>query len=101
MDFLSWVQVLTIYALGAILVGLSLVIVLGNIVKGGKKQGVLTGIGHGLGIYFYTALVVSGLSVALPAAPKLELYVSFVEVALLIWLGFCFLRSNLEDTAEQ
>jgi threonine/homoserine/homoserine lactone efflux protein len=49
-----------------------------------KKQGVLTGIGHGLGIYFFAALVVTGLSVALSAAPKLELYVSFVEVALLI-----------------
>ena len=53
-----------------------------------KKQGVLTGIGHGFGIYFYVALVVTGFSVALAAAPKLELYVSYTGVALLIWLGF-------------
>ena len=91
---------MTICALGAILLGPSLVIVLRNIVKGGKKQCVLTGIGHGLGIYFFAALVVTGLSVTLSAAPKLELYVSFVEVVLLIWLGFSFLRSNPEDTPE-
>jgi threonine/homoserine/homoserine lactone efflux protein len=81
--------------------GPSLAIILRNIVKGGKKQGVLTGIGYGLGIYSFAALVVTGLSVALSAAPKLELYVSFVGGALLIWLGFSFLRSNPEETPEQ
>ena len=100
MDFLSWVQVLTICVLGAMSPGPSLAIVLRNTVKGGKKQGILTGIGHGLGIYFYAALVVTGLSLALAAAPKLELYVSYTGVALLIWLGISFLRSNPEETPE-
>ena len=60
----------------------------------------LIGIVHGVGSYFFAALVFTGLSVALSVAPKLELYVSFVRVALLIWLGFSFL-SNLEETPEQ
>jgi threonine/homoserine/homoserine lactone efflux protein len=72
------------------LLGPTLAIVLRNIVKGGKKQGVLTGIGLGLGIYFFAALAVTGLSVTLSAATKLELYASFCRgcAVNLAWVFF-------------
>lgn len=101
MDFLSWIQVATICALGAMSPGPSLAVVMRNTVRGGKAQGVLTGIGHGLGIYFYAALVVAGLTVALAAAPQVETIVSYLGIALLLWLGWSFLGIGKGQTEEQ
>ena len=70
MDFLSWLQVLTICMLGAMSPGPSLAVILRNTIKGGKQQGVMTGVGHGLGIYFYAALVATGLSIFCPLHPS-------------------------------
>ncbi|MBL6933042.1 MAG: LysE family translocator [Rhodospirillales bacterium] len=100
MDFLSWFQVLTICALGAMSPGPSLAVVLRNTVSGGKRQGVLTGIGHGLGIYFYAGLVVTGLAVALAAAPEVETIISYAGVVLLVWLGYSFLGINRSKSSE-
>ncbi len=100
MDFLSWLQVLIICVLGAMSPGPSLAVVLRNTLSGGKRQGVLTGIGHGLGIYFYAGLVVTGLAVALAAAPQVELALSYGGIVLLVWLGYTSLASNGETPQE-
>jgi threonine/homoserine/homoserine lactone efflux protein len=68
--------------------GPSLAVVLNNTMKGGKRQGVLTGIGHGLGIFFYAALVVTSLSFVLAAAPQIELFVHYAGIILLLCLGY-------------
>ena len=74
--------------------------VLRNTLSGGKRQGVLTGIGHGLGIYFYAGLVVTGLAVALAAAPQVELALSYGGIVLLVWLGYSSLTSSGETPQE-
>jgi len=101
MDFVPWLQVLLVCTLGAMSPGPSLAVVLRNTVRGGKMQGVLTGIGHGLGIYLYAGLVVTGLVVALNAVPQLEQYVTLFGIALLVWLaakfmGLRFSSKNVE-----
>ncbi|MBT4888439.1 MAG: LysE family translocator [Rhodospirillales bacterium] len=101
MDLVSWLQVLLVCALGAMSPGPSLAVVLRNTVRGGKRQGVLTGIGHGLGILLYAGLVVTGLAVALAAVPQLELWVSYVGIALLLWLGFTFLGVRFSKNKDQ
>lgn len=101
MDFFSWMQVAAICTLGAMSPGPSLAVVLRNTIRGGKAQGVLTGIGHGLGIYFYAGLVVTGLTVALAAAPQVETVVSYLGIALLVWLGYSFLGIGRKPQEEQ
>ncbi len=101
MDLFSWFQVVTICALGAMSPGPSLAVVLRNTVRGGKRQGVLTGVGHGLGIFFYAALVVTGLSVVLAAAPQVETIVSIAGIILLLWLGYSFIGFGRKDEAEK
>jgi threonine/homoserine/homoserine lactone efflux protein len=101
MDFLSWIQVLTICVLGAMSPGPSLAVVLRNTVRGGKRQGMLTGIGHGLGVFFYAGLVVTGLAVALAAAPQIEIVVSYAGIVLLIWLGYSFIGFNRPVPVEK
>ena len=49
-------------AMGAISPGPSLIVVLRNTVSGGRTQGVMTGIGHGIGLGLYAFIAVMGLS---------------------------------------
>ena len=48
--------------MGAISPGPSLVVVLRNTISGGRLQGVMTGIGHGIGLSIYAFIAVMGLS---------------------------------------
>lgn len=101
MDFFIWVQVLTICLIGAVSPGPSLAMVVKNTLNEGKKQGSLTALGHGLGIFFYAALVVSGLGIALSTFPELEIFFSFAGIVLLFLLGFSTLINSSkakEDT---
>ena len=91
MDFISWTQIVIICSLGAMSPGPSLAMVLRNTIKGGKKQGVLTGIGHGLGICVYAGLVVTGVSIALVSSPHLEAVINYAGAILLVWLGLSFI----------
>ena len=95
MDFLSWMQIVIICSLGAMSPGPSLGLVLRNTIKGGKKSGVLTAIGHGLGICIYAGIVVTGLSIALVTNPQLKLVIDYVGALLLLWLGLAFIGVKL------
>jgi len=95
MDFFAWLQVSLVCMMGAISPGPSLAVVLRNTLAGGKRQGVMTGLGHGLGIFFYAGLVVSGLAVVLTAFPGIEQAIGFAGIALLVWLGVTFLGLGL------
>ena len=46
-------------AMGAISPGPSLVVVLRNTISGGRLQGVMTGIGHGIGLSIYAFIAVA------------------------------------------
>lgn len=62
MDFKSILAISVICVLGAISPGPSLAVVIRNTINGGRKQGVLTGVGHGLGLGMYALLSVMGIS---------------------------------------
>ena len=62
MDIKSLIGLSFVCAMGAISPGPSLVVVLRNTIAGGRRQGVMTGVGHGLGITVYSFIAVMGLS---------------------------------------
>jgi len=95
MDLISWFQVALVCAMGAVSPGPSLAVVLRNTLAGGKRQGVLTGLGHGLGIFLYAGLAVTGLAVALSAFPAVRAVVTYAGIALLVWLGAAFVGLRL------
>lgn len=100
MDPIAWLQVALVCAMGAVSPGPSLAVVLRNTLAGGKRQGVLTGIGHGLGILIYAALVVTGLAVALAAFPAVESAIGYAGIALLAWLGLSFIGIRLPPVGQ-
>ena len=67
MDLPALIGVSLVCAMGAMSPGPSLAVVLRNTISGGRTQGVMTGIGHGIGFGIYAMLAVTGLSAVLIA----------------------------------
>jgi len=75
-------------AMGAISPGPSLAVVLRNTISGGRTQGVMTGIGHGLGFGIYAFIAVMGLSSLLLANEQIFHLLQWAGALVLIWLAF-------------
>jgi len=98
MDIESLLGMSFVCAMGAISPGPSLVVVLRNTISGGRMQGIMTGIGHGLGFGIYAFIAVMGLSSVLLANAQLFNLLQVLGALVLIWLAFKLIahkQSNL------
>ena len=86
--------------LGAISPGPSLALVLRNTMNGGRRNGVMTGLGHGLGFGVYAFLTAAGLAVALEAHPYTEGVLRWGGAVILVWLGWTFFRHSYAGPRE-
>ena len=90
----AWVALATVFVLGAMSPGPSLAVVLRNSMVGGRRQGVMTGIGHGIGFGIYAFLAAAGIATALSLHESTEMILKWGGIALLLWLGYTFLKSS-------
>jgi len=88
MDIESLLGISFVCAMGAISPGPSLAVVLRNTISGGRTQGVMTGIGHGLGFSIYAFIAVMGLSSVLLANKQVFFLFQGAGALVLIWLSF-------------
>ena len=84
-------------ALGAISPGPSLAVVVRNTVSGGRAHGVMTGIGHGVGLGIYALIAVMGLSSLLLANDRIFNTLQWVGAAMLYGIAFNMLRKKKEE----
>ena len=97
MDPVAWDVLLaaaTVFTLGAISPGPSLMVVLRNTMIGGRRQGVMCALGHGLGFGVYAGLAVFGLIVLLEEAPNVFTGLQLVGCGLLAWYGWSMWNAN-------
>ena len=87
MNITQWSQLVLICIMGAISPGPSLAVILRNTFSGGRTQGIMSGIGHGLGITFYAVVAVSGLVALLNTIPNFFSVAQIAGSFFLIWLG--------------
>ena len=73
--------------MGAMSPGPSLAVILRNTLSGGRTQGIMSGIGHGLGITFYAVVAVSGLIALFNTIPNFFSVAQIAGSFFLIWLG--------------
>ena len=73
--------------MGAMSPGPSLAVILRNTLSGGRIQGVMSGIGHGLGITFYAVVAVSGLIALFNTIPHFFSVAQIAGSFFLIWVG--------------
>ena len=101
MDFTALLGVSFVCAMGAMSPGPSLAVVLRNTISGGRTQGVMTGLGHGIGFGIYAMLAVTGLSAILIAdESKFEL-LQWSGAIVLLWLSYNMLTYQPSGNKEE
>ena len=96
MDIKSILILALICISGAISPGPSLAVVIRNTIKGGRSLGVMTGLGHGLGLTVYAFIAITGLSSILLRNQLLFMYVQLVGAFWLIWIGYNMILSPIK-----
>jgi threonine/homoserine/homoserine lactone efflux protein len=102
MDF-AWEAILaasTVFFLGAISPGPSLLMVIRNTIVGGRRRGVMCAVGHGIGFGLYAGVAIFGLIVLLEEAPGVFLGLQWIGIALLVWYGWLMWAHIDEEVAE-
>ena len=101
MDIKSLIGMSFVCAMGAISPGPSLAVVLRNTISGGRTQGVMTGIGHGIGLGIYAFIAVMGLSSLLLANEQIFNLLQWAGALVLIWLAFNMITYNPSDPSKE
>lgn len=100
MSLESWAALTTVFVLGAMSPGPSLAVVLRNAMVGGRRQGVMTGLGHGLGFGLYAFLSALGMATALALHEATAMALKWGGIVLLVYLGVRFLQASRQATTE-
>ncbi len=101
---LAWEAILaasTVFFLGAISPGPSLLMVIRNTIVGGRRRGVLCAIGHGIGFGLYAGVAIFGLIVLLEEAPGVFLGLQWIGIVLLIYYGWLMWAHSSDESHEE
>ena len=94
MDTYSLTILAFVCASGAISPGPSLAVVIKNTVDGGRGQGILTGVGHGLGLTIYAFIAVMGLSSVIIDNQRVYVYIQILGSLWLAYIGYLMIKSS-------
>ena len=89
-----WVQFATICIVGAMSPGPSMALIIRNSIKYGRVSGILSSVGHAIGIGIYAAVSVAGLQIILINNIFLFNTIQFCGSVFLLVLGIFFLRDT-------
>ena len=102
MTFFVWSQFAIVCIAGAMSPGPSLAIVIRNNVNFNRLAGILTSIGHGIGIGVYATLAVLGLGLILQTNQTVFMIIQIIGLVLLFLFGLMFIfQKNTQDKKEE
>ena len=101
MEIKELIMLSFVCAMGAISPGPSLGVVIRNTISGGRFQGVMTGIGHGIGIGIYAFMAVMGLSSLLLNNEKLFMIFQIVGAIVLLWIAYKMILNKPSDVTDE
>ena len=101
MDIASWFQLAAICFFGAVSPGPSLALVASNTIVKGRAYGVVTSLGHGVGIGIWAFLTAVGIAGVMVDKSGILLALQFVGACLIAYIGFRTIFSNNEVSIEQ
>lgn len=96
----QWLSLALVCLLGAMSPGPSLVVVVRQSITGGSRAGITCAVAHGVGIFLWAALMVSGLGALVVASPDIFLAFRFAGAAFLFYLGIQSLRATSAGSEE-
>ena len=82
-----WLSLVTICILGAVSPGPSLAVVMRNTLAGGRINGFITAMSHGLGIVLWALLTATGIGLLIISNPALFEGIRIVGAGVLLFLG--------------
>ena len=97
MTLADWYILALVCLAGAASPGPSWILLINSVVKYGHKAGIAFGIAHGLGIFVYAVLVVSGLIVLLSVAPWFSIALELTGLLFLLWLSFSMIKNSFQE----
>lgn len=100
MTWTTWLAVVSICMLGAMSPGPSLAVVLKQTLAGGRPNGVVVALTHGLGIGLYALLSIFGLAALITASPLAFTALQWGGALYLAWLGVKGLRARANPDAD-
>lgn len=100
MELKELIMLSFVCAMGAISPGPSLGVVIRNTISGGRFQGVMTGIGHGIGIGIYAFMAVMGLSSLLLNNEKLFMIFQIAGAIILLWIACKMILNKPSDVID-
>ena len=100
MELKELIMLSFVCAMGAISPGPSLAVVIRNTISGGRFQGVVTGIGHGIGIGIYAFMAVMGLSSLLLNNEKLFMIFQIAGAIILLWIACKMILNKPSDVID-
>ena len=96
-----WVQFATICIVGAMSPGPSMALIIRNSIKYGRVSGILSSVGHAIGIGIYAGVSVAGLQIILINNLFLFNTIQFCGSVFLLVLGILFLRDTGQKLSIQ
>lgn len=87
MNLATWLAVVSVCVLGAMSPGPSLAVVIRQTLAGGRRNGVITALLHGLGVGLYALLSILGLAALITASPVAFNALQWGGAFYLAWLG--------------
>jgi threonine/homoserine/homoserine lactone efflux protein len=98
MELTAWLSLVAVCILGAMSPGPSIALVIKITVDGGRKQGLIAAVGHGLGIGCYALLAAAGIAILIQQSPLLFSSLKLLGACFLAYLGFKALGFKLRTT---
>ena len=101
MDLKSLIGLSFVCVMGAISPGPSLAVVVRNTISGGRRQGVMTGLGHGLGFFIYAFIAVMSLASLILSNENIFKIIQLAGVLVLMWIGYKMVDSSVIGRPEK
>jgi len=100
LDINSLIILSFVCAMGAISPGPSLAVVIRNTISGGRVQGVMTGVGHGIGLGIYAFIAVMGLSSVLFSNECIFNTLQLTGALVLMWIAYNMITHRSVESSE-
>ena len=91
---ITFLQIFFVCLLGAMSPGPSMVVVINNAIFKNRFNGILTSIGHGIGIGFYAIFAVIGIGYIIETSPLVFEIIKIISIFFLAYLGINSLLSR-------
>jgi len=101
MSFLIFIQIFFACLIGAMSPGPSMVVVVNNAIFKGRYHGILTSIGHGIGISIYAIFAVIGIGLIIKTNIIIFNSIKIISVIFLIYMGIKSILNNTNLDFDQ